>query len=81
MMPAQNENIELIDDAKYRCTATDIGLWTELSHEDVSYWVESGPSQVQPCCGPFSNSKRVYKNQSRFYTKALFYSTKVNGET
>ncbi|XP_032893241.1 zinc finger MYM-type protein 5-like [Amblyraja radiata] len=122
MMPAQNENIELIqeslngqgeakerqennvdsqnfqltpdkigqvqgipdsdiDDAKHRSTVTDVGLWTELSHEDVSYWVERGPSQVQHRCGPLSNSKRVSKKQSRFCTKALFYSTKVNGET
>jgi len=57
------------------------GLWTELSQEEISYWVERSPSQIQYSSEPFFNSKRVYKNQSRFCTKALFHSTKSNGET
>ena len=70
-----------IDDPKHISIARDVGLWTELSHEEVSYWLERGPSRVQHSCGPFSNSKRMYITQSRFCTKALFYSTKSNGET
>ncbi|XP_075232475.1 zinc finger MYM-type protein 5-like [Lycorma delicatula] len=61
-------------------TVTDVGLWTNLSQNDISHWVENGPSQVQYHCGPFLNSKREYNNQSRFCTKAIFYSTKANGE-
>ena len=56
-------------------------MWKELSNEEIAYWIERGPSEVQHSCGPFSNSKRVYKKQSRFCRKSLFYSTKVNGET
>ena len=56
-------------------------MWKELSNEEIAYWIERGPSEIQHSCGPFSSSKRVYKKQSRFCTKALFYATKVNGET
>lgn len=28
-----------IDYAKHRSTVTDVGLWTKLSHKEVSYWV------------------------------------------
>ena len=73
------------DDAEHRSTHTmslkDVGLWKELSNEEIAYWIERGSSEVQHSCGPFSSSKRVYKKQSRFCTKALFYATKVNGET
>ena len=73
------------DDAEHRSTHTlslkDVGLWKELSNEEIAYWIERGRSEVQHSCGPFSSSKRVYKKQSRFCTKALFYATKVNGET
>ncbi|XP_075215272.1 zinc finger MYM-type protein 5-like [Lycorma delicatula] len=69
-------------DSVVKCmsTVTDVGLWTNLSQNDVSYWVEKGPSQVQYHCVPFLNSKREYKNWSRFCTKAIFYSIKANGE-
>ncbi|GIY16076.1 hypothetical protein CDAR_126271 [Caerostris darwini] len=56
----------LDSDVKYMSTVIDVGLWTNLSQNDVSYWVEKGPSQVQYHCGPFLNSKGEYKNQSRF---------------
>ena len=73
------------DNAEHRSTHTlslkDVGLWKELSNEEIAYWTERDPSEVQHSCGPFSNSKQVYKKQSRFCTKSLFYSTKVNGET
>ena len=42
---------------------------------------ERNPFKVQHSCGSFSSSKRVYKKQSSLCAKALFYSTKVNGET
>ena len=73
------------DDAEHRCTHTlslkDVGFRKELSNEEIAYWIERGPSKVQHSCGPFSSSKQEYKKQSRFCTKALFYATKVNGET
>ena len=73
------------DDAEHASTHAlslkDVGEWNELSNEEIGYWIERGPSEVQHSCGPFSNSKRVYKKQSRFCTKSMFYSTKVNGET
>ena len=73
------------DDAEHRSTHTlslkDVILWKELSNEEIAYWIERSPSELQHSCGPFSSSKRVYKKQSRFCTKALFYATIVNGET
>ena len=45
------------DDAKHRCTHTlslkDVGLWKELSNEEIAYWRERerGPSEVQHSCG------------------------------
>ena len=52
-----------------------------ISNEEIAYWIERSPSKVQHNCGPFSSSKRGYKKQSRFFTKALFFLTEVNGET
>ena len=73
------------DDAEHRRTHTlslkDVGLLKELSNEEIAYWIERTLSVVQHSCGPFSSSKRRNKKQSRFCTKALFFSTKVNGET
>ena len=62
-----------LNDVKHSAAITDVGL--SLSHEeqDVSYWVESGPFQNQHFCGTISNSKRVYKKQSRFAAKVLFH--------
>ena len=65
----------------YTLSLKDVDLWKDLSNEEIAYWIERSPSSVQHSCGPFSTSKRVFKKQSRFCTKALFYSTKVNGET
>ncbi|XP_075232504.1 zinc finger MYM-type protein 1-like [Lycorma delicatula] len=77
----QVQDIANLDsDVKYKFIVTDVDFWTNLSQNDVSYWVEKVPSQVQYHCGPFLNSKREYKNRSRFCTKAIFYSTKANGE-
>ena len=73
------------DDTEHRSTHTlslkDVGWWKELPNEEIAYWTKRGPSEVQHSFGPFSSSKRVYKKQSRFCTKALFYATKVNRET
>ena len=73
------------DDAEHRCTHAlrlkDVSVWKELSNKEIAYWIERSPSEVQHSCGPFSSSKRRYKKQSRFCTKALLFSTKVNGET
>ena len=74
-----------VDDAGRKSTHTlslkDVGLWKKLSNEEIAYWIERGPTEVQHSCGPFSSSKRVYRKQSKFCTKTLFYETKVNGET
>ena len=68
------------DDAEHRCTHTlslkDVGFRKELSNEEIAYWIERGPSEVQHSCGPFPSSKQEYKKQSRFCTKALFCATK-----
>ena len=65
---------------EHRCTHTlslkDVGLWKELSNEEITYWKERSRSEGQHSCGPFSSSKRRYKKQSRFCTKALFFQRK-----
>ena len=49
------------DDAEHRSThilsLKNVGLWKELSNEEIAYWIERSPSEVQHSCGPFSSSK------------------------
>ena len=65
----------------YILSLKNVGLWKDLSNEEIAYWIERGSSLVQHSCGPSSSFKRVYKKQSMFCTKALFYSTEVKSET
>ncbi|GIX77078.1 hypothetical protein CEXT_1041 [Caerostris extrusa] len=38
------DGANLDSDVKYMSTVTDVSLWTNLSQNGVSYWVEKGPS-------------------------------------
>lgn len=50
-------------DCDNRCR--DAGLWTELTKEDIAYWVEKGPEECQNASGSFQSSRRSYHHVSK----------------
>ena len=69
-----------IEDSTSRNKPNDVGLWGDLSKEDIAYWVEKGPSECQHAGGSFEKSKRSFSNQDRYCSKSLFYPKRANGE-
>lgn len=59
---------------------SDVGLWNTLTKDDISFWVQKGPADCQNWQDSFEKSKQIYKNQARYCSRGLFYSTKINGE-
>lgn len=58
----------------------DVGLWTTLSKEDISFWTDKGPASCQHWDNKFEKSKQIYQTQSRYCSKGLFQRKKANGE-
>ena len=58
----------------------DFGQYDVFTEADVDYWIAKGPSECQHWNSSFENSKRVFKNQTRYCSKSIFHSRKVNGE-
>ena len=51
----------------------DVGLWGDLSKDDIIYWVEKGLSECQHSNGSFEKSKKFFANQDRYCSDSLFY--------
>ena len=76
------QSLEMLDRGNRCC---DAGLWTELSKDDIAYWVEKGSEECQNANGSFQSSRRSYvtkgnKTTTRMCNTGFFYSKKVNGE-
>lgn len=70
------------DNEKRLC---DVGLWGQLSNDDIAKLVASGATLFQNANGPFEKSRRCYVTKSnnrkiRVCTSSLFTSKKSNGE-
>jgi hypothetical protein len=68
------------EDSASKNKQNDVGLWGDLSKDDILYWVEKGPSECQNSTGSFEKSKKLFENQDRCCTKSLFYPKWANGE-
>ena len=38
----------------------DVGVWLDLTENDVSYWIHKDPSDIQHREDPFEKSKRIF---------------------
>lgn len=65
---------------EFKNKLNDVGLWGDLSKDEISYWVEKGPSECQHSNGSFDKSKKIFANQDRYCSKSLFYPKRANGE-
>ena len=68
------------DNSTIRTKPNDVGLWGDLSKDDIVYWIEKGPSECQHSDGSFEKSKRSFSTQDRYCSKSLFYPKRANGE-
>ena len=74
------EYIEEKEEIYITIRENDIGTWNKLSEEDISFWINEGPSCLQNPDGPFDKSRREFTNRTRQCTKSLFNGIKANGE-
>ena len=79
--PNNSSVADVITSSNENDLKNDVGFWKTLSSDEISFWIEKGPSEIQHWDGPFTASKQVYKNQSRSCSRNVFSSTKSNGET
>jgi hypothetical protein len=63
-----------------RCTkSSDLGLWDILTQDEISFWIQKGPSECQDCDRSFDKLKQSFKNKIRYCSKGLFHSKEANG--
>ena len=79
--PNNSRVADVITSSNYDNLKDDVGFWKTLNSDEMSFWIEKGPSETQYWDGPFTASKRVYKNQSRSCSRNVLSSAKSNGET
>lgn len=58
----------------------DVGLWGDLSKDDILFWLEKGPSECQHSNGSFEKSKKHFPKHDRYCSKSLFFPKRANGE-
>jgi hypothetical protein len=74
-------DLAVASDSSNSNLSTDPADWVNLSNEDISYWIDKGPSTCQNSNGSFDKSSRHFLNRTRFCTKGLFHGKKINGDS
>jgi hypothetical protein len=54
------------EDSASRNKQNDVGLWGDLTKDDILYWAEKVPSECQNSNGSFEKSKKLFANHDRY---------------
>ena len=78
---SDENNLSGKDEVNHNVTK-DPGLWLYFSADDVTYWINCGPSDCQHYDRPFDKSNRHFSSSKpvRYCLQKLFVRTKANGK-